>query len=66
MRNANRAETRKVELVETDNIARAIHRLKEAGPCDFYRWRRALHHALSMNYMDRSILEKVRIALELP
>jgi hypothetical protein len=62
----NRTETRKVELVETHNIALAIDRLREAGAHDSFRWRRALYHALSMTYTDRSTTEKIRIALELP
>lgn len=62
----NRADTRKVELVETDNIAKAIHRLRNAGSHDSERWRRALVHAIGMNFVDRVTQERVRQALELP
>jgi hypothetical protein len=62
----NRTETRKVEMVETHNLALAIERLRNAGPHDSGRWKRALYHALAMTYTDRSIVEKVRQALELP
>lgn len=58
-------ETRKVELVETHNIALSIDRLRE-GPYDSEKWKRALYHALAMSQVGRDTLEKVRIALELP
>ncbi len=59
-------ETRKIELVETHNLALSLDRL-----CETYgtgeRWRRALYHALSMsNVGRRDTLEKIRIALGLP
>jgi len=61
----NRNETRKIELVETDNIARSLDRL--CTPFSSDRWRRALYHALAMsNITNREILEKIRIALSLP
>jgi hypothetical protein len=62
----NRSETRKVELVETHNLALAIDRLREAGSHDCNRWKRALYHALAMTYTERSVIEKIRVALELP
>lgn len=60
----NRTETRKAELVETQNIALAITRL-QGPPYDDGRWRRALYHAAGMT-LNRSQCEKLRIALELP
>ena len=59
-------ETRKVELVETHNIALSIERLN-GRPYSNERWRRALYHGLAMSGAPgRTILEKIRIALELP
>jgi hypothetical protein len=60
------ATTRKIELVETHNIALALVRLTETwGAGD--RWKRAFYHALAMsNVGNRATLEKIRIALELP
>ncbi len=59
-------ETRKAELVETHNIALSLDRLSQA-PYDMWRWKRALYHALAMSHVgDRSVLEKIRTALELP
>lgn len=59
-------ETRKAELVETHNIALSLDRLGGA-PYDSHRWRRALYHALAMNGAPgHNMLEKIRIALELP
>jgi hypothetical protein len=58
-------ETRKIELVETHNIALSIERLRH-GPYDTERWRRALYHALGIASVGRGVIEKVRQALELP
>lgn len=59
-------ETRKIELVETHNIALSLDRLNEYGAGSI-RWRRALYHAYTMsNVVNRVIAEKLRIALELP
>lgn len=58
-------ETRKIELVETHNIALNLDRMGQSYG-DLH-WRRALYHALGMSVVSsRSMLEKVRIALELP
>lgn len=60
-------ETRLTELVETHNIALSLGRLTSAGAYDDERWRRALYHALSMDgCASRGMLEKLRVALELP
>lgn len=59
-------ETRKIELVETHNLARSLARLTDNGPYDTERWKRALYHALLMNGTSKSTTEKIRIALELP
>ena len=61
----NRTETRKVELVETHNLALSIDRLR-TGPYDSNRWKRSLYHALAMTHTDRGTMEKIRLALELP
>lgn len=59
-------ETRKAELVETHNIALALDRLC-GPPYDHERWKRALYHGLAMSdARSRNVLEKLRIALELP
>jgi len=61
----NRNETRKIELVETDNIARSLDRLYDGY--SEYRWRRALYHAITMtNVGDHDMRVKIREALELP
>ena len=57
-------ETRKVELVETHNIALSIDRLR-SGMYD-ERWKRALYHAMGMCNIGSITMEKIRIALELP
>lgn len=57
--------TRKIELVETHNIALSLDRLCEIGYG--VRWKRAFYHALSMsNAGNDNVLQKIRIALELP
>lgn len=62
----NRNETRKIELVETDNIARSLDRLTD-GTFNDSRWRRALYHAVCMtNSGNHSMRAKIREALELP
>lgn len=57
-------ETSRSELVETHNIALALGRMGTGYYDD--PWKRALYHALSMSGVQRSTLEKVRQALELP
>ena len=60
------AVTRKIELVETHNIALSLDRLCESWS-DNVRWKRAFYHALAMsNAGNRGVLEKIRVALELP
>lgn len=59
----NRRETRKIELVETGNIALSLSRMKD-GHIDL---RRALYHALTMSYaVNTDAIRKIREALELP
>ncbi len=66
MPNHNERMTRKLELVETDNIARSLNRLRSsAGGYNDERWRRALQHAIAMS-VHRNAAEKIRVALELP
>ncbi len=61
----NRTETRKIELVETGNITLALNRL--CTPYVGMAWKRALYHAIAMSCArNDSVLEKVRIALDLP
>lgn len=63
---ANRTETRKIELVEIDNICRSFHRIN----CATYGsliLRRALFHALMMeSNLSSAMMTKLREALELP
>lgn len=61
-------ETRKIELVETANIALCLRRLKDAPGCDDRRWKRALLHAIQMSYAETGWddLTKIREALKLP
>lgn len=62
-----RGKTDKVELVETHNLALSFGRLTNTGVYDTDRWKRALYHALSMDgCASRNVLEKIRLALELP
>lgn len=60
-----RPATRKVELVETDNIAKALKRVEDTPGGD---WKRALYHALAMSGVWRSHeqIARIREALELP
>lgn len=58
-------ETRLNELVETHNLYLSFRRLRSA-PYNNEKWKRALYHALSMGEVGRGLLEKIRIALELP
>ena len=59
-------ETTKIELVETHNIALSLDRLS-GMPYDRERWKRALYHAIGMSSVSgREMLEKIRIALDLP
>lgn len=66
MRTKQLRETRKIELVETHNIALSLDRLNidsyDEGPR-----KRALYHALCMTIsFSCAAREKIRIALELP
>lgn len=63
-----RSKTDKTELVETHNLALSLGRLTDsAGGYDTEKWKRALYHALAMDgCASRNLLEKIRIALELP
>lgn len=58
--------TRKIELVETHNMALSIRRIKESSGCARDNWRRALYRALSMSCVGWDELQKIRIALNLP
>jgi hypothetical protein len=64
MRTKALTATKRVELVETHNLALSLARLQD-GPYDTARWRRALYHAAGMS-LSRGEAEKIRIALELP
>ena len=60
-------DTRLIELVETNNIARSIKRIMKSPTYgDRKRWKRAIHHAMALAGCFDSELEKVRQALELP
>lgn len=60
-------KTSKMEMVETHNLAISFRRLTSDGTTDPERWRRALYHALAMDgCAGRNVLEKIRLALELP
>lgn len=60
-------ETQLSELVETHNLALALRRLECGSPLDTERWKRALYHAVCMNYTGSGIFrQKLREALELP
>jgi hypothetical protein len=60
-------ETRHIQLVETNNIARALKRIK-ASPhgSDRDTWKMAIYHAMFLAGCWHSELQKVRQALELP
>lgn len=58
--------TDQIEMVETHNLALSLRRLKDIGPYDQDKWKRALYHAIVMTYTPRLVSEKIRIALELP
>jgi hypothetical protein len=60
-------ETRKIELVETHNIALSLDRLARASTYQEDATRRALYHALCMTGTFSAIARaKIREALELP
>lgn len=60
------AVTRKIELVETHNIALSLDRLRETYG-DGVRWRRALYHAIGMANIGGDGMKKdIREALQLP
>lgn len=64
----NRTKTEKIELVETDNLARSLKRLKGIDRA-FYQpaIRRALYHSSAMsNAFDSEEMTALRIALKLP
>ncbi len=63
MSTQNHALTRKQELVETDNLAKSIARLRNGNTWD-ERWKRALLHAVMME-CSRGEAEKIRLALDL-
>lgn len=62
------ARTDQIEMVETHNLALSFGRLTAGcGGYDGGRWKRALYHAIAMDgCAGRDMLEKIRIALELP
>lgn len=64
----NRNSTKRIELAETDNIARCINRIRMAtnGPDYRMAWRRALYHAVGLANLDESTQRRIREALELP
>lgn len=58
--------TDKIELVETQNIALSINRMR-SGIYDTERWKRALYHAALMTgCATREELTAIREALKLP
>ena len=60
-------ETRKIELVETNNIALSIARIRNApGYSSDQKWKRALYHAILMATESWSEQAKIREALGLP
>jgi len=60
-------ETRKIELVETHNLALSFDRLQGISEYGEYAKRRALYHALCMTNSFTTITRtKIREALELP
>lgn len=61
-----RKSTERIELVETNNIALSIRRLRDLRPYDSEAWKRALYHALLLNNESRSLITAIRVALELP
>lgn len=62
-----KSKTDRTELVETHNLALSLNRLTNTSPYSNASWRRALYHAIGMTGVSsREMLEKVRIALELP
>jgi uncharacterized protein YqiB (DUF1249 family) len=66
MKSSNRKDTRKIELVETNNIALAIRRMSPHG-WDNQSWKRALYHAAAMaEVANKDTLRRLRDALELP
>ena len=59
--------TRKIELVETHNLALSIERLNGPPYDGGERMKRAIYHGFALsNCVNRSTLEKIRVALELP
>jgi hypothetical protein len=60
-------ETRRLELVETHNLALSFSRLNPNG-WDSIVWRRALYHAISMSECcpSREMQVAIREALKLP
>ncbi len=60
-------ETRKIELVEIQNIAMSLMRLKNAPGSYDQKWKRALYYAFLMADCGSTLEQKaVREALELP
>ena len=67
MTTKQRRETRKIELVETHNLALSIMRMRNAPGCDTEMWKRALYHALAMTYTGSwEEKEGIRKTLHLP
>jgi hypothetical protein len=59
-------QTRKVELVETHNLALSLQRLREVGYLED-ALRRALYHALCMtSAFDHNTRQQIRQAMKLP
>lgn len=58
-------ETRLIELVETNNIARSLNRIKRISG-DREKWKMAIYHAMFISGCWKSELERVRQAFELP
>lgn len=60
-------ETRLIELVETNNIARALKRIKNSPHGhERDRWKMAIYHAMQLAGCWKEEMAKVRQALELP
>lgn len=58
-------DTRLTELVEANNIARSINRIKRVSG-DRDKWKMAIYHAMFLSGCWKSELERVRQAFELP
>ena len=66
MKTRRESQTKQIELVETYNLYLSLTRLNGA-PYDMWRARRALYHALVMEgSLDKTKMQAIRQALELP